>query len=58
MHTIGFIIAFSLAFAGPSLSGTTQSELPGVGTFSYGGTNVTSDAPATQFARLTLTRRA
>jgi hypothetical protein len=58
MRTIGFIIAFSFAFAGPSLSSTTESGMPGIGTFSFNGSGTASIAPATQFAHLTLTRRA
>jgi hypothetical protein len=58
MRTIGLIIAFSFALAGPSFSGSTHGDLPGVGTFSYNGSSVISTEPATKVARLTLTRRA
>lgn len=62
MRTIGFIIAFSFALAGPTLSGTASFEtgkggLPGIGTFSYGGSPIAKAAPSTKFACLTLTRR-
>lgn len=58
MRIIGFILAFSFAFAGPSFSGTAMNDTPGIGTFSYNGAQVASDTAAAKFAYLTLTRRA
>jgi len=58
MRIIGFILAFSFAFAGPSFSGTAMNDTPGIGTFSYNGAQVASDTAAAKFAHLTLTRRA
>ncbi|MCA1452255.1 hypothetical protein I6F35_03360 [Bradyrhizobium sp. BRP22] len=40
MRTISFILAFAFVLAGPSLAGTSDSELPGVGTFSYSGSPI------------------
>ena len=57
MRAIGFIIAFTVALASPSFSGTSESSLPGIGTFSYGGSSIGVTAPADKFAYLTLTRR-
>lgn len=58
MRIIGFILAFSFAFAGPSFSGTVMNDLPGIGTFSYNGAQIASDPATAKFAYLTLTRRA
>ena len=35
MRTISFILAFAFILAGPSVAGSYDSSLPGVGTFSY-----------------------
>ena len=37
MRTVSFIFAFAMLFLGPSMAGTSDSGLPGVGTFAYGG---------------------
>jgi len=36
MRTISFILAFAFILAGPSMAGSSDSSLPGIGTFSYG----------------------
>jgi hypothetical protein len=38
MRTISFILAFAFILAGPSMAGSSDDSLPGVGTFSYVGT--------------------
>jgi hypothetical protein len=58
MRTISFIIAFSFALAGSSFSSTTDSSLPGVGSFTYNGPQPLPDATSNKVAYLTLTRRA
>jgi hypothetical protein len=35
MRTISFILAFAFILAGPSMAGSPDSSLPGVGTFFY-----------------------
>lgn len=35
MRTISFILAFAFILAGPSMAGSYDSSLPGVGTFAY-----------------------
>jgi hypothetical protein len=45
MRTISFILAFAFILAGPSMAGSTDGSLPGVGTFAFNGSPVTS-APA------------
>jgi hypothetical protein len=37
MRTISFILAFAFILAGPSIAGSSDGNLPGIGTFSYSG---------------------
>ena len=45
MRTISFILAFAFVVAGPSMAGSSDQGLPGIGTFSYNGAPVTNSAP-------------
>jgi hypothetical protein len=45
MRTASFILAFAFVLAGPSMAGSVQSGLPGIGTFSYNGSPVVTAAP-------------
>ena len=45
MRTISFILAFAFILAGPSVAGSSENGLPGVGTFSYNAMPVTVSAP-------------
>jgi hypothetical protein len=45
MRTVSFILTFAFVLAGPSMAGSVQSSLPGVGTFSYNGSPVVTTAP-------------
>jgi hypothetical protein len=47
MRTLSFILAFAFVLAGPSLAGTADSNLPGIGTFAYNGSPVVA-SPAPQ----------
>jgi hypothetical protein len=40
MRTMSFILAFAFVMAGTSLAGSVESDLPGIGTFSYNGSPV------------------
>jgi hypothetical protein len=40
MRTISFILAFGFVLAGPSMAGSSEQGLPGVGTFTYNGSPV------------------
>jgi hypothetical protein len=42
MRTISFILAFAFILAGPSMVGSSDGSLPGVGTFAYSGAPVTA----------------
>ena len=46
MRTISFILAFAFVLAGPSMAGSSDNSLPGIGTFSYNGSPVRSRRPA------------
>ena len=43
MRTFSFILAFLLA--GPSIAGSSDGGLPGIGTFSYNGSPIVTSAP-------------
>jgi hypothetical protein len=45
MRTISFILAFAFILAGPSIAGSSDNGLPGIGTFSYNGAPATNSAP-------------
>ena len=45
MQTLSFILALALVVVAPSLAGSAESSLPGVGTFAYSGSSVASPAP-------------
>jgi hypothetical protein len=40
MRTLSFILAFAFVLAGPSMAGSADQTLPGVGTFAYNGSPV------------------
>jgi hypothetical protein len=40
MRTISFILVFAFIMVGPSVAGTSDGGLPGIGTFSYNGAPV------------------
>ena len=44
MRTISFILAFAFILAGPSMAGSSDQHLPGVGTFAYNGSPVATPA--------------
>ena len=44
MRTASFILAFAFILAGPSMAGSSDQALPGVGTFAYNGSPVTMTA--------------
>ncbi|WFU44777.1 hypothetical protein QA640_21350 [Bradyrhizobium sp. CB82] len=45
MRPFSFILAFGFVLFGSSLAGTSESGLPGVGTFAYSGSPVGAKAP-------------
>ncbi|MEA2908995.1 MAG: hypothetical protein QOJ15_1076 [Bradyrhizobium sp.] len=45
MRTLSFILAFAFVLVGPSLAGPSDNSLPGIGTFAYHGSPVTTSAP-------------
>jgi hypothetical protein len=51
MRNLSFILAFAFLLAGPSIAGSTDAGLPGVGTFAYSGSPIASLAPQVVAAR-------
>jgi hypothetical protein len=47
MRNLSFLLAFAFLLAGPSMAGSTDSGLPGIGTFAYSGSLVAISAPQT-----------
>jgi hypothetical protein len=45
MRTISFILGFAFILAGPSIAGSSDGSLPGIGTFSYNGSPAIPSAP-------------
>jgi hypothetical protein len=51
MRALSFILAMAFVLAGPSIAGSADTGLPGIGTFVYNGSPVvTSAAPAVSVA--------
>lgn len=46
MRTLSFILAFVFILAGPSMAGSVDKSLPGIGAFSYSGSALNSVPPA------------
>jgi hypothetical protein len=40
MRTLSFILTFAFVLAGPSIAGTSDGGVPGVGTFAYTGSAI------------------
>jgi hypothetical protein len=45
MQTLSFILAFAFILAGPTLAGSSDGNLPGIGTFAYNGSPIVTSAP-------------
>jgi hypothetical protein len=45
MRTFSFILAFAFILAGPFLAGSSDGDLPGIGTFAYNGSPIVTTAP-------------
>jgi hypothetical protein len=45
MRTLSFILAFAFVLAGPSLAGSSDNSLPGIGTFAYNGAPIATSTP-------------
>jgi hypothetical protein len=44
MRTTSLILAFAFILAGPSMAGSSDTELPGAGTFAYNGSPLANPA--------------
>lgn len=47
MQTLSFILAFAFILAGPTMAGSSDTSLPGIGTFAYNGSPIAVPAPQT-----------
>ena len=45
MRTLSYIIALVFVLAGPSLAGSADRDMPGIGTFTYCGSRYLTPAP-------------
>jgi len=45
MRTLSIFLAFAFVLAGPSMAGSVDNGLPGVGTFAYTGSHIVTSAP-------------
>ena len=45
MRALSYIIAVVLVLTGPSLAGSADRDLPGIGTFTYCGSPILAPAP-------------
>jgi hypothetical protein len=46
MRIFSFVLAVAFTLAGPTLAGVSDGDLPGIGTFAYNGSPITSAPPA------------
>jgi hypothetical protein len=44
MRTISFLVAFGFVLASPSLAGSSDKGLPGIGTFAYNGSPISASS--------------
>jgi hypothetical protein len=49
MRTLSFMLALAFVVAGASIAGSSDTALPGVGTFAYSGSPVAASAPEAIF---------
>lgn len=40
MRSLSFVLAFAFILVGPSMAGSADGNLPGIGTFAYNGSSV------------------
>ena len=45
MKTLSFVLAFAFLLVGPSMAGSSDTGLPGIGTFAYSGSPIVASAP-------------
>ena len=50
MRALSYIIALGLVLTGPSLAGSADRDMPGVGTFTYCGSPVVTPGPEVKVA--------
>jgi hypothetical protein len=46
MRALSYMIAIVLLLTGPSMAGSAEGNLPGIGTFSYNGSQIITQIPS------------
>lgn len=46
MKILSFVLAFAFLLVGLSMAGSSDTSLPGIGTFAYNGSPIVTSAPA------------
>jgi hypothetical protein len=44
MRTVSFVLALAFVLVGPSMAGSAEGSLPGIGTFTYNGSPIVTPA--------------
>lgn len=44
MRTVSFMLALAFVLVGPSMAGSAEGSLPGIGTFAYNGSPIVTPA--------------
>ncbi len=44
MRSVSFLVALAFVLVGPSMAGSAQGNLPGIGTFTYNGSPIVAPA--------------
>lgn len=57
MRTLSFILAFAFVLAGPSMAGSSENTIPGVGTFAYNGPLFASPAQTAALQAIVIAAR-
>ena len=50
MRALSYIIAIVVLLSGPSMAGSTENDLPGIGSFGYNGSSIVTQIPAVMAA--------
>jgi hypothetical protein len=57
MRTLSFILAFAFVLAGPSLAGSSENMIPGIGTFAYNGSPIVAAPQAAALQAIVVAAR-
>jgi hypothetical protein len=57
MRTLSFILAFAFVLAGPSMAGSSENMVPGIGTFAYNGSPIAASSQAAALQAIVVAAR-